>query len=145
MVDLTPPRLIAKKSLIRSRSLRRDSTDSEKRLWSILQNRKLDGWKFRRQVVIDSFVADFCCIEARLIVELDGEQHADSRKRYDDARTRRLVAHGFRVLRFWNSEVLQGAAEVAEEIRRVLQGVRREDPQNPHLPAAKRPASSPVK
>ena len=102
MADLTPPRLIAKKPLARSRALRRDSTGAEKQLWSILQNRKLGGWKFRRQVVLESFVVDFCCIEARLIVELDGEQHADARKRYDDARTRELEARGFRVLRFWN-------------------------------------------
>ena len=145
MVDLIPPRLIGKKPLSRSRALRRDSTESEKRLWSILQNRNLDGWKFRRQVAIDSYIVDFCCIGARLIVELDGEQHAESVKRHDDARTRRLVALGFGVLRFWNNEVLQGAGDVAEEIRAALQSGRRDDPQNPHLPAPKGPASSPVK
>jgi very-short-patch-repair endonuclease len=122
--------------------LRRDSTEAEKRLWSFLQNRKLDGWKFRRQMAVDSFIVDFCCIEARLIVELDGEQHADSRKRYDDARTRELRSRGFRVLRFWNSEVLQGAQDVAEEIGRMLNadrsGAHHNDPQNPHL-------TSPVK
>jgi very-short-patch-repair endonuclease len=120
MADLTPPRLIAKKSLVRSRALRRDSTDAEKRLWSILQNRKLDGWKFRRQVAIDSFIVDFCCMEARLIVELDGEQHAIVRKSYDDARTRELRALGYRVLRFWNGEVLESAEDVALEVGRML-------------------------
>ncbi len=152
MTDLTPPRLIPKKPLARSRALRRDSTEAEKRLWSILQNRKLDGWKFRRQVPIDSFIVDLCCIRARLIIELDGEQHADARKRYDDARTRELQARGFRVLRFWNSEVLQGAEGVAEEISRMLSTdksgipVWRDDAsQNHHLPTAKRSASSPVK
>jgi very-short-patch-repair endonuclease len=120
MTDLMPPRLIAKKPLTRSRALRRNSTEAEKQLWSVLQDRKLDGWKFRRQVAIGSFIVDFCCIRARLIVELDGEQHAVARKRYDDARTLELQARGFRVLRFWNSEVSQGAEGVAEEISRIL-------------------------
>jgi very-short-patch-repair endonuclease len=149
MANLTPPRLIARKPLARSRALRRDSTAAERTMWSIIENRKLEGWKFRRQVVIDSLVVDFCCIEARLIVELDGEQHAGARKRYDDVRTRELVARGFKVLRFWNGEVLRGAVGVAEEIGRMLSagraGKRHDGGQNPHLPAARRPASSPVK
>ncbi len=141
MADLTPPRLIAKKPLARSRALRRDSTLAEKRLRSVLQNRKLNGWKFRRQVTIDSFIVDLCCIQARLIVELDGEQHADRLKRYDDARTRLLGERGFRVVRFWNSDVLRDTESVAHEISQLLS----DSVQNPHLPAAMRPASSPVK
>jgi len=120
MADLTPPRLIAKKPLARSRALRRDSTDAVKRLWSILRNRNLGGWKFRRQVTIDSFIVDFCSTAARLIVELDGEQHADARKRYDDMRTRQLRVLGFTVLRFWNSELSQDLEGVTQEISRVL-------------------------
>jgi len=120
MPDLTPPRLIAKQPLARSRALRRDSTEAEKHLWSILRNRNLDGWKFRRQVPIDSYIVDFCCIRARLIVEIDGEPHADARKRYDHVRTRELEARGFRVLRFWNSEVLQGTEGVIQEISRTI-------------------------
>jgi very-short-patch-repair endonuclease len=120
MPDLTPPRLIAKQPLARSRELRRDSTDAEKRLWSLLRNRNLEGWKFRRQVPIDSFIVDFCCIEARLIVELDGGQHADEKKCYDDLRTQQLKGLGFRVLRFWNSEVLQETEGVIQEIGRML-------------------------
>jgi very-short-patch-repair endonuclease len=120
MPDLTPPRLIATKPLARSRALRRDSTEAEKRLWSILRNRNLDGRKFRRQVTIESYVVDFCCIAERLVIELEGEQHADARKRYDDRRTRELVAHGYRVLRFWNSEVLQESEGVIQEISRML-------------------------
>jgi very-short-patch-repair endonuclease len=120
MADLTPPRLVAKVPLARSRALRRDSTEAEKRLWAILQNRQLDGWKFRRQVALDSYIIDFCCSAARLIVEIDGEQHAEKRKRYDDVRTRELEARGFRVIRFWNREVLQGAEGVVERIRRIL-------------------------
>ena len=120
MADLTPPRLIAKKALARSRALRRDSTDAEKRLWSILQDRKLDGYKFRRQLAIGEFIVDFCCIERRLIIELDGSQHADELARYDEARTRQLVARGFRVLRLWNGEVTRDTEGVAEKIGRLL-------------------------
>ena len=149
MPDLTPPRLIATKPLARSRALRRDSTKAEKHLWSILRNRNLDGKKFRRQVTIDSYVVDFCCIAERLIVELDGEQHGDARKRYDDRRTKDLQARGFRVLRFWNREVLRGAEGVIQEISRMLSAsrpvVHDDASQNPHLPAAMRPAASPVK
>jgi very-short-patch-repair endonuclease len=149
MPNLSPPRLIAEEPLAHSRALRRDSTDAEKRLWAILRNRKLDGWKFRRQVPIDSFIVDFCCIKARLIVELDGGQHADARKRYDDKRSRELKARGFRVLRFWNSEVLQETEGVIQEISRMLCAERSDrrlcGDQNPHLPAASPPAASPVK
>ena len=120
MTDLTPPSLIAKVPLSRSRALRRESTEAERRLWSVLQNRQLDGWKFRRQLAIDSYIVDFCCIAARLIVEIDGEQHAERRKRYDDARTREQQARGFRVIRFSNFEVLSGTEAVGEEIGRVL-------------------------
>ena len=67
---------------------------------------------------------DFCCIEARLIVELDGGQHANTRKHYDDARTRELRARGFRVIRFWNSEVLQETEGVIQEIRLMLRAER---------------------
>jgi very-short-patch-repair endonuclease len=100
--------------------MRRESTDAEKRLWLILRNRTLDNWKFRRQVPIGDFIVDFCCIKARLIVELDGEQHLDQLKQYDDGRTKRLESMGFRVLRFWNSDVVNGAEGAVAEIARVL-------------------------
>ena len=124
MPNRTQTRLIAKQPLDRSRALRRDSTEAEKRLWAILRNRNLDGYKFRRQFTIDSYVVDFCCIAERLIIEIDGEQHADARKRYDDARTRELKARGFRVLRFWNTEVLKETEGVVQEISRMLSAGR---------------------
>jgi very-short-patch-repair endonuclease len=74
-------------------------------LWYFLRNRQLAGFKFRRQIPIGPYVADFVCVEAQLIVELDGGQHAEQVQR-DQARTRYLVALGFRVLRFWNNDVL---------------------------------------
>jgi very-short-patch-repair endonuclease len=120
MSNLTPPQVIAKQPLVHARALRRDSTEAEKRLWAILRNRKLDGWKFRRQVPIDSFIVDFCCVKARLIVELDGGHHADEKEHYDDLRTRQLKTFGFRVIRFWNGQVLQETEGVILEISRML-------------------------
>ena len=89
-----------------ARRLRRDQTDAERKLWFRLRDRRLDGLKFRRQVPIDCYVVDFCCESARLIVELDGGQHAE-RSAEDAARTAALEARGYLVLRFWNNEVLQ--------------------------------------
>ena len=91
-------------------------TDAERRLWSLLRNRQLDGHKFRRQHPIGTFVADFVCIEHRLIVELDGGQHADSA--YDARRTTWLEGQGWRVIRFWNNDFLtatEGALEVTRQ------------------------------
>src|SRR5579872_7019358 len=89
----------------RARDLRQDQPLAERILWSLVRNRQLDGFKFRRQVPIGRYFADFACIEARLIVELDGSQHADQVE-YDEARTRDLRQFGFRVIRFWNGSVL---------------------------------------
>ncbi len=89
-----------------ARTLRKASTDAEAKLWQGLRARQLNGYKFRRQVPMGNYVADFVCLEARLIVEVDGGQHAE-RSDYDEARTDWLHAQGFCVLRFWNNEVLQ--------------------------------------
>ena len=89
----------------RARELRQDMTDAEQKLWHHLRNRQLSGHKFRRQHDIDHYIADFACTEALLIVELDGGQHADQ-VNYDEHRTRHLQARGYRVLRFWNNDVL---------------------------------------
>jgi very-short-patch-repair endonuclease len=87
-----------------ARKLRRNMTGAERKLWSLLRNRKLTGLKFRRQVPIGPYVADFLSFEARLIVEADGGQHAGAER--DLARDAWLEAHGFRILRFWNSDIL---------------------------------------
>ena len=79
-------------------------TDAERKLWFALRDRRFSGFKFRRQVPIDRFIADFICFEARLVVEVDGGQHADSVR--DQQRDRWFAANGFRVVRFWNNEVL---------------------------------------
>ncbi len=104
---------------MRARSLRVERTDAEAKLWRALRNRQLDGFKFRRQVPVDPYIADFCCKDAKLIIELDGGQHLDQLA-YDEARTRRLEACGFQVLRFWNVDVLRETDAVVEDIRRML-------------------------
>jgi len=94
--------------------LRRDMTEAEERLWQELRGRRLDGIKFRRQVPIGSYVADFLCADAMLIVEVDGSQHAESM--HDLERTGALKEQGFRVLRFWNDEVLREMNAVCDTI-----------------------------
>jgi very-short-patch-repair endonuclease len=87
-----------------ARSLRERMTDAERRLWSKLRMRQLDGHKFRRQAPLDRYILDFVCLEMRLVVEVDGGQHAESAT--DPVRTAFLNSRGFRVIRFWNAEVL---------------------------------------
>jgi very-short-patch-repair endonuclease len=95
--------------------MRREMTEAELKLWSILRNRALVGVKFRRQVPIGNYIADFCCLDRRLIVELDGGQHAEQ-EAADALRSRFLSGKGFRVLRFWNDQVLSGSEFVVAEI-----------------------------
>jgi very-short-patch-repair endonuclease len=98
----------------RARALRAAPTDAERRLWHHLRGQQLDGFKFRRQYPIGPFIADFACLERRLIVEADGGQHGGS----DDAdRDRFLETRGYRVLRFWNDDVLLRTQAVLESIR----------------------------
>ena len=106
--------------IARARSLRRDSTEVERRLWGRLRDRRLGGRKFVRQMPVGPFFADFGCREARLIVELDGAQHAESRR--DESRDAFLVGQGFRVLRFWNQEVMSDIGAVCETIVAALDG-----------------------
>ena len=99
----------------RARSLRRNMTDTEQMLWMSLRYRQLNGFKFRRQVVISHYIADFVCLEAKLVIELDGGQHIDN-KNYDHQRTEYLKQQGFQVLRFWNHEVFNQLDVVLEQI-----------------------------
>ncbi|WP_420559310.1 endonuclease domain-containing protein [Tepidicaulis sp.] len=105
----------------KARALRRNLTDAERLLWRHLRSRQLEGAKFRRQFPVGSFVADFVCLEARLVVELDGGQHAFQAAR-DKARTHFLLARGFRVIRFWNHEVLGNIGGVLQQIAAELRG-----------------------
>ncbi|MBZ9672220.1 endonuclease domain-containing protein [Mesorhizobium sp. B2-1-8] len=97
-----------------ARSLRRAMTEAEGRLWQELRDRRLDGIKFRRQMPFGKYVADFVCIEASLIIEIDGSQHADSDS--DRSRDADLKARGFRILRFWNDDVLRDMNAVCDTI-----------------------------
>ena len=99
----------------RARELRRDSTDAERKLWFAVCDRRLKGWKFRRQVGMGYYIVDFFCLEAKLIIEVDGGQHDRDRAK-DEARTRYLQRLGFRVVRFWNNEVLGNLPGVLEQI-----------------------------
>ncbi|MCW5751814.1 MAG: endonuclease domain-containing protein [Alphaproteobacteria bacterium] len=103
-----------------ARALRASSTEAERRLWFALRDRRLGGHKFRRQVVIGRFIADFLCPAHRLVVELDGGQHGEGAAR-DAARTAWLEARGYRVLRFWNNDVLENMEGVLVRILAALQ------------------------
>ena len=105
-----------------ARRLRRDQTDAERALWFRLRDRRLAGLKFRRQMPIASYVVDFCCESARLIIELDGGQHANSQEE-DAKRTAALEAQGYLVLRFWNNDVLKNTDGVVESIINTLKPV----------------------
>ncbi len=89
-------------------------TEAEGKLWQELRDRRLDRIKFRRQAPIGKYVADFVCPEARLIIEIDGSQHAESDT--DHIRKTELEAKGFRVLRFWNDDVLKDLNAVCDTI-----------------------------
>jgi very-short-patch-repair endonuclease len=102
-------------TLERSRRLRSDMTDAERALWTHLRGSRLDGLKFRRQHPIPPYIVDFCCIEKRLIVELDGSQH-DAQT--DAVRTRSLESRGWRMVRFWDNDLLLHIEAVADEIWR---------------------------
>jgi very-short-patch-repair endonuclease len=103
-----------------ARTLRKDSTDAERWLWQRLRNRELLGWKFRRQHSIGCYIVDFVCIERRLIIELDGSQHAESLE-LDSRRTDYLRTKGYSVLRFWDNEVLREGESVLNVILSFLE------------------------
>jgi very-short-patch-repair endonuclease len=99
--------------------LRKSQTDAELKLWQALRDRRLANIKFSRQIPIDRFVVDFICRSAKLIVEVDGGQH-DFNARKDLVRTRTLEALGYRVIRFWNNEVLENLDGVLITILQTL-------------------------
>ena len=122
-----------RETLAKAKHLRQDLTDAERKLWSVLRNRQLHGAKFRRQQPIGPYVADFVCQEARLIIEADGGQHAASRT--DRQRTAFLKCKGYRVLRFWNNDILMNLDGVAQTIATALT--------SPHPARASRESPSP--
>ena len=109
-----------KREWIRARRLRNEATDAERHLWHHLRREQLAGYKFRRQFPIGVYIVDVICVPARLVVELDGGQHLEAQA-YDAKRTRVIEAKGYRVLRFWNDDVLLRMEAVLEEILRALE------------------------
>ena len=102
-----------------ARQLRRNSSKAENLLWYYLRNKQQKGVKFRRQHIIGPYIVDFASLSRKLNVEIDGGQHAE-RTSYDQQRTRWLESQGFKVLRFWNNEVLGNTEGIMERIRNCL-------------------------
>ena len=102
----------------RARRLRQSSTDAERRMWSALRDRRLTSYKFRRQHPVGDFIVDFACTKFRLVIELDGGQHADDPA--DIRRTAWLEGQGWKVIRFWNNDILTNTDGVLQTILRTL-------------------------
>jgi very-short-patch-repair endonuclease len=111
----------------RARELRANLTDAERKLWYWIRKKRLHGLRFRRQVPIGPYIVDFACIERRLVIEVDGGQHGWQQVQ-DDKRTAWLEAHGWRVIRFWNNEVLGNIEGVFEKLSLEVSG----SPEFPH-------------
>jgi very-short-patch-repair endonuclease len=114
------PRRVKLKSYLRARILRQNLTEAEKKLWTRLRAHRLAGAGFRRQHPIGIYIVDFCAPREKIIIELDGDQHG-KQKEYDELRTAFLREKGYRVLRFWNGEVMRNINGVLETILNCLQ------------------------
>jgi very-short-patch-repair endonuclease len=99
-----------------ARNLRKNMTEAEKRLWSKLRSCQIHGLKFRRQHPIGNYIVDFACLERKLVIELDGGQHMGDKQ--DKKRDQWLVNEGFKVIRYWNDQVLKETEAVVEDIMR---------------------------
>jgi len=112
--------MIRRRLLRHARDMRSAQTDAEQILWYHLRARRFQGVKFRRQRPVGPYIVDFVCLESRLVLELDGGQHSEIVAR-DARRDAWLAANGYRVLRFWNNEVMQRLPDVLERIRVALE------------------------
>lgn len=100
-----PPKTTTPKMMRRAGELRKNQTEAEAKLWSRLRAHRVNGVQFRRQHAIGNYIVDFCSPRRKLIIEVDGSQHLEQNE-YDSERTRYMESKGYRVLRFWNNEVL---------------------------------------
>jgi very-short-patch-repair endonuclease len=100
-----PPKSTTPKTMHRAGELRHDQTEAEARLWARLRAHRLDGIHFRRQHAIGKYIVDFCAVRRKLVIEMDGSPHLEQQE-YDDERSRFLESKGYRVLRFWNGDVM---------------------------------------
>ncbi len=101
-----------------AKRLRSEMTPAELLLWNFLRNKQMDGLRFRRQQPLDSYIVDFVCFEKKLIIEIDGSQHAEEKdERKDKQRDQYFISQGYTVLRFWNNEVLENLEGVWARIQ----------------------------
>lgn len=103
-----------------AKNMRHEPTDAEAAIWRLLRDRRLSTFKFRRQVPFKNYILDFVCFEKRLVIEIDGSQHAESQR--DAARDATLSAEGFSIARYWNNDVLQQPTSVLEDVLAKLAG-----------------------
>jgi very-short-patch-repair endonuclease len=116
---LLPGRRIKPESTSNARSLRTEMTEAERRLWQAIRGKQIQEHRFRRQYLIGPYIADFACIDRKLVLELDGGQHQEQIE-YDKRRTEFLQSQGWRVLRFWNNDVLKNLDGVLASIAEAL-------------------------
>jgi very-short-patch-repair endonuclease len=111
---------VGKVTRVRAKQMRHKPTDAEARMWRFLRDRRFAGFKFRRQVPFKGYILDFVCFARRVVVEIDGSQHYESQR--DETRDAVLASEGFRVIRYWNNDVLQRSASVLEDLFSKLGG-----------------------
>lgn len=114
----------------RAGELRKEPTEAEAKLWAHLRIHQPEGIHFRRQHAIGPYIVDFCAIRSRLVIEVDGGQHLEQEE-YDKERTRFLNSHGYKVLRFWNDEVMKDVDEVIAMIIETLEEINKPHPRPP--------------
>ncbi len=124
MLGQTNEKIISNKL---QRKLRNEMTTAENALWKVLRGRQLEGLKFRRQHPFGNYILDFVCLEIMLVIEVDGGQHTENRE-YDTQRTEELQKAGYRVLRFWNNQVLQQIESVKEKLWEIVEDLRQTNP-----------------
>lgn len=117
---------VASKNRKNARTMRRAMTDAELKLWNELRAHRLMGLSFRRQLPVGGYIVDFACPSRKLIIEVDGSQHAEIQSEYDRQRTARLEEDGWTILRFWNDDVLRDIDNVCQHIVIVAGAVREE-------------------
>ena len=110
-----PPKRSTPKNYHRAIQLRKEPTNAEAKLWAFLRGNKLDGVNFRRQHAIGKYIVDFCSLKKKLVVELDGSQHLEQEE-HDQGRTLYLKSEGYRVIRFWNNQVMNDIEGVIKTI-----------------------------
>jgi very-short-patch-repair endonuclease len=110
-----PPKRSTPKILHQAGELRKQTTPAEQKLWAYIRLMREDGVRFRRQHAIATYITDFCAPRKKIIIELDGSQHLEQEE-YDEERTKYLAAQGYKVIRFWNNQVMNDIDGVIKEI-----------------------------